>query len=179
MCIVEVVNELDHSFYMTESPLSSHQTLEHDHNQCIRKAITTAESLCASRGVQLTPIRHKILELIWNSHKAIKAYDLLDLIRPSNDAAKPATVYRALDFLLEQGLIHRVESLNAFVGCRSSGTQHDQLLLICIECHNVEERAAPDVFQALANETRNAAFAPQRKTIEIHGLCKSCQTDSA
>lgn len=163
-------------FEMTDNSSRAPSANEHDHNQCIRDAISTAEQLCTKRGVQLTPIRHKILELIWNSHKAIKAYDLLDQIRPINDAAKPSTVYRALDFLLEQGLIHRVESLNAFVGCRSSGTQHDQLLLICTTCHNVEERAAPNVFHALADEMQNATFKPQRKTIEIHGLCKSCQT---
>lgn len=149
--------------------------LEHDHNQCIRAAISAAEQLCLSRGVQLTPIRHKILELIWTSHKAVKAYDLLDQIRPLNDAAKPSTVYRALDFLLEQGLIHRVESLNAFVGCHCSGTQHDQLLLICSSCHNIEERAATAVIQSLGEELQDAGFAPQRKTIEIHGLCQSCQ----
>ncbi|QPK63941.1 transcriptional repressor [Methylomonas sp. LL1] len=161
---------------MTDNPTTPHP-IEHDHNQCIHNAISAAEQLCTRRGVLLTPIRHKILELIWNSHRAIKAYDLLDQIRPINDAAKPSTVYRALDFLLEQGLIHRVESLNAFVGCRSSGTQHDQLLLICTACHNVEERAAPNVFVALAEEMRNATFSPQRKTIEIHGLCNSCQAE--
>lgn len=161
---------------MTNNLTAVNQTIEHDHNQCIRKAISTAEELCISRGVQLTPIRHKILELIWNSHQAVKAYDLLDLIRPVNDAAKPATVYRALDFLLEQGLIHRVESLNAFVGCRNSGTSHDQLLLICTVCHNVEERSANNVFLALASEMQDAHFKAQRKTIEIHGLCTSCLT---
>ncbi len=160
---------------MTDNSISTQLASEHDHNQCIRDAITTAEQLCTERGVQLTPIRHKILELIWNSHQAIKAYDLLDQIRPINDAAKPSTVYRALDFLLEHGLIHRVESLNAFVGCRSSGHQHDQLLLICSVCHNVEERPAPSVFSALADDMRNASFRPQRKTVEIHGLCKNCQ----
>jgi Fur family zinc uptake transcriptional regulator len=114
------------------------------------------------------------LELIWNSHKAIKAYDLLDQLRPINDAAKPSTVYRALDFLLEQGLIHRVESLNAFVGCHCSGIQHDQLLLICTVCHNIEEREASPVLAALATELQQAGFIAQRKTLEIHGLCQNC-----
>ncbi|ATG90745.1 transcriptional repressor [Methylomonas koyamae] len=164
---------------MTESEPERISHPEHDHNLCIRNAISVAEQLCLSRGVQLTPIRHKILELIWNSHKAVKAYDLLDQIRPVNDAAKPSTVYRALDFLLEQGLIHRVESLNAFVGCHCSGTQHDQLLLICTACHTVEERAAPAVLSALGTELGDAGFVPQRKTIEIHGLCRSCKSVSA
>ncbi|MDD2758808.1 MAG: transcriptional repressor [Methylomonas sp.] len=163
---------------MTDNSTSQPSASEHDHSQCIRNALSAAEQVCAQRGVQLTPIRHKILELIWNSHQAIKAYDLLDQIRPSNDAAKPSTVYRALDFLLEHGLIHRVESLNAFVGCRCSGSQHDQLLLICTACHNVEERAASNVFLALADEMHDASFSPLRKTVEIHGLCKSCQSRS-
>jgi len=163
---------------MNDNSSSTPTTLEHDHNQCIQNAISTAERLCNKRGVQLTPIRHKILELIWTSHKAIKAYDLLDQIRPTNDAAKPSTVYRALDFLLEQGLIHRVESLNAFVGCRRSDTRHDQLLLICTACHNVEERSAPEVFRSLDDEMQDAAFTPQRKTIEIHGLCKNCRPET-
>ena len=161
--------EPDHYFAMTQ-----HLQPEHDHNQCINSAITAAERLCLARGAQLTPIRHKVLELILNSHKAVKAYDLLDQIRPINDAAKPSTVYRALDFLLEQGLIHRVESLNAFVGCHSSATRHDQLLLICTVCHNIEERAASQVIRSLGEELQAAGFSPQRKTIEIHGLCQSC-----
>jgi Fur family zinc uptake transcriptional regulator len=147
----------------------------HDHNQCMNTAIKAAEQLCKNRGVQLTPIRHKVLELILNNHKAVKAYDLLDQIRPDNDSAKPATVYRALDFLLEQGLIHRVESLNAFVGCHCSTVQHDQLLLICTVCNNIEERPATAVIQALAEEMSTAGFSPQRKTIEIQGYCQNCQ----
>lgn len=160
---------------MNDFPIQTPCSNEHDHSQCVQNAISTAENICRRRGVQLTPIRHKILELIWNSHKAIKAYDLLDQIRPTNDAAKPSTVYRALDFLLEQGLIHRVESLNAFVGCRNSGCQHDQLLLICTNCHNVDERPAANVFNALAEELQMVRFSPQRKTIEIHGLCRTCR----
>ncbi len=160
---------------MTQKPTI--EPSNHDHTQCIHKAITQAEQLCLARGVQLTPIRHKILELIWNSHQAVKAYDLLDQIRPVNDAAKPSTVYRALDFLMEQGLIHRVESLNAFVGCHCSGTQHDLLLLLCLHCHNVEERPASLVITALNEELQLAAFTPQRKTIEIQGICQSCSVE--
>ena len=78
----------------------------HDHKKCVNKALSMAAQLCRVRGVQLTPIRHQVLELIWDSHKAVKAYDLLDRIRPQQNAAKPATIYRALDFLIEQGLIH-------------------------------------------------------------------------
>jgi len=147
---------------------------EHDHKKCVTEALDTAEHLCVVRGVQLTPIRHQVLELIWDSHKAVKAYELLDRIKPLKDGAKPATIYRALDFLIEQGLIHRVESLNAFVGCSSSGHQHEQLLLICKHCNEVEERPATEVMQTLSQELDQAGFIVHSKAIEIHGICVKC-----
>jgi len=146
----------------------------HDHAGCQDKALHTAEHLCAERGVRLTPIRRKVLELIWESHRAVKAYDLLDRIKPIEGTAKPATVYRALDFLLEQGLIHRVESLNAFIGCRCSEQKHEQLLLICNQCHEVEERTGSMVMEAVARELEQAGFTMHRKAIEIHGVCACC-----
>jgi len=146
----------------------------HDHNGCRDKAIHTAEQLCDQRGVRFTPIRREVLELIWESHRAVKAYDLLDRIKPKAGSAKPATVYRALEFLLEQGLIHRVESLNAFIGCSFSDREHEQLLLTCIRCNEVEERPAELVMTAIAAELEQAAFSIQRKAIEIHGICARC-----
>ncbi|MBS1212433.1 MAG: transctiptional regulator [Proteobacteria bacterium] len=146
----------------------------HDHDSCVHKAIRTAEHLCLARGARLTPIRRKVLELIWDSHKAVKAYDLLDRIRPFEYAAKPATVYRALEFLMEQGLIHRVESLNAFIGCVCSERQHEQVLLICRRCEEVEERPAPEVMNALTREIVRAGFLVHHKAIEVHGVCARC-----
>ena len=150
------------------------QSSEHNHSKCVSEALGTAEHLCVERGVQLTPIRHKVLELIWESHKAVKAYELLDRLKPLQQAAKPATIYRALDFLIEQGLIHRVESLNAFVGCRCSGHQHEQLLLICKRCDEVEERSAQEVMSALSHEFKQAGFTVHSKAIEVHGICAKC-----
>lgn len=146
----------------------------HDHQQCVAAAMDTAEKLCLARGVQLTAIRQQVLNLIWENHKAVKAYELLDKIKPLQTAAKPATIYRALDFLIQQGLIHRVESLNAFVGCRCSGQPHEQLLLICKQCEEVEERAAAHVMQTIANELEAAHFLVHSKAIEIHGICEKC-----
>jgi len=146
----------------------------HDHAGCRDKALKTAERLCDSRGVRLTPIRRQVLLLIWDSHKAVKAYDLLDRIKPEAGTAKPATVYRALDFLLQQGLIHKVESLNAFIGCCYSEQQHQQLLLTCSQCQEVEERPAAGVMAAIAKELEQAAFVIHHKAIEIHGLCGRC-----
>ncbi|WP_459989781.1 transcriptional repressor [Methylosoma difficile] len=146
----------------------------HDHQHCIDHALITASHLCTKRGVQLTPIRQQVLALIWENHKAVKAYDLLDRIKPLNTAAKPATIYRALDFLIAQGLIHRVESLNAFIGCRCSGQSHEQLLLICKQCHQVEERTPEIMLQALSAELISAHFTAHSKAIEIQGICGNC-----
>lgn len=146
----------------------------HDHGCCREKAIDTAVKLCQQRGVRFTPIRREVLELIWESHRAVKAYDLLDRIKPTTGSAKPATVYRALDFLLEQGLIHKVESLNAFIGCCFSDRRHEQLLLTCVKCHEIEERPGERVMEAIAEELEQAEFTLQHKAIEIHGICGRC-----
>lgn len=158
--------------------------MSHNHDACRTKAVHTADRLCTERGVQLTSIRRQVLELVWASHRAVKAYDLLEQMKPLQQSAKPVTVYRALDFLLMQGLIHRVESLNAFVGCSCSEKQHEQLLLICVQCHEVEERPGVMVMEALSKELQQAGFTVHRKTIEIQGLCRHCRslrasTDSA
>ncbi len=162
----------------TFDDIINHQQTRHDHSKCVSEALDTAEHLCVVRGVQLTPIRHQVLSLIWESHKAVKAYELLDRFKPLKNAAKPATIYRALDFLIEQGLIHRVESLNAFVGCSCSGHKHEQLLLICKQCHEVEERPAMEVMAALSDEIKQARFIAHSKAIEIHGICKNCTEPS-
>jgi len=148
----------------------------HNHDACLNKALQIADKLCAERGVQLTPIRLKVFELIWASHRAIKAYDLLDQMKPLRQSVKPATIYRALDFLLKQGLIHRVESLNAFVGCCCSEQQHEVLLLICMQCNEVEERPGLVVMDAVAYEMEEAGFTEHRKAIEIQGVCANCRT---
>ncbi len=152
---------------------------QHDHAHCVSAALDIAEQLCVVRGVQLTPTRLQVLKLIWESHKAVKAYELLDRLKPLKQDAKPATIYRALDFLIEQGLIHRIESLNAFIGCNCSAEQHEQLLLICKHCHEVEERPAAAVMQALSSEIEQAGFIGHSKAIEIHGICRKCTTSVA
>lgn len=147
----------------------------HDHEKCVQGALVTAEHLCQQRGVLLTTIRQQVLALIWDSHKSVKAYELLDRLKSLQATAKPITVYRALDFLMEQGLIHRVESLNAFIGCRCPAYEHEQLLLICNQCYEVEERSATDVMQAVSQEIISANFTAHSKAIEIHGICQKCK----
>lgn len=146
----------------------------HDHQFCIDKALESAEKLCHYRGVRFTPIRRRVLELIWRNHEAVKAYDLLDALKAFEPAAKPATIYRALDFLLAQGLIHRVESLNAYIGCNAPKRKHELLLLICIHCNTVEERTASGLMRAAKEEIHKARFIARHQTFEVHGLCARC-----
>lgn len=145
------------------------------HDTCLARALDQAESLCQNHGARLTPLRRRVLELIWSSHEAVKAYDLLDRLSSEDRTVKPPTVYRALDFLLQQGLVHRVDSLSAFVGCSHPQDPHDVRLLICTQCGQVTELADPALDETLARAIAQTGFKPTRAHLEIHGLCAHCQ----
>ena len=106
----------------------------HDHRHCLKDALDRAAALCRDRGVRLTPIRRRVLELVWSGHRPLGAYDILDALQAERRGAAPPTVYRALDFLREQGLVHRIESRNSFVGCPDPDTPHGGQFLICRTC---------------------------------------------
>jgi Fur family zinc uptake transcriptional regulator len=146
----------------------------HDHQHCIADALDRAAALCEQRGSRLTDIRRRVLELVWRNHAPVGAYDLLDEIRKDGRAAAPPTVYRALDFLREQGLVHRLESLNAFVGCTRPDRSHVSQFLICTGCQAVAELDAPEVGSAVSQSAAKAGFIVDRMTIEMQGLCPAC-----
>lgn len=148
----------------------------HDHGRCVDAALDQARAICAARGVRLTELRRRVLELVWRDHTAVKAYDLLrDLGRESGAAAKPPTVYRALEFLIEQGFVHRLESLNAYVGCPVPGRDHAGQFLICDRCGTVDEFSAPAVSAAIADRAADLGFAVGQETIEVRGTCQVCR----
>ncbi len=151
----------------------------HDHKICINTALIEAERLCNQRGTRFTELRKQILEMVWQGHKAVKAYDLLDQLASKGGSAKPPTVYRALDFLMEEGLVHKIQSLNAYVGCPHPGKNHVSQFLICDGCENVNEVGSIELDHALASASENAKFQVKRQTIELHGLCFECQKRSA
>lgn len=149
----------------------------HDHSACVREALSAAAAICEERGARLTPVRRRVLELVWSSHQAVKAYDLMAQMQGEMaQAAKPPTVYRALDFLMEHGLVHRVDSLNAYVGCPTPRRAHREQLLICTECGAVGEMEDPAVANALGEAASRAGFSVQRQTVELQGLCGACQS---
>jgi len=147
----------------------------HDHRRCVADAVQTADGLCAGRGVRLTKLRRRVLELVWTSHAPIGAYDVLRRLSREHDGAAPPTVYRALDFLLEQGLIHRIESLNAFVGCADPAESHASQFLICQDCGAAAELQDPAINRALARSAGSLGFVVKDKTVELRGLCAQCR----
>ena len=148
----------------------------HDHDHCVEDALAAAERLCAAKDLRFTPLRRRVLELVWSSHKPVGAYALLDSLRNEDLGSAPPTVYRALDFLIENGLAHRIESKNAFIGCSHRHSSDDLVVfLICERCGEVGEAPSQAVAESLKDATRAAGFAPKTPVIEITGICANCR----
>jgi Fur family zinc uptake transcriptional regulator len=140
-----------------------------------QEMLAHAEKLCAQRGVRLTPQRLEVLRLMSLQQGAISAYDLLDLLREKEPQAKPPTVYRALEFLLEQGFVHKVESTNSYVLCHLfDQPTHSSAMFICDRCGVVKEEAAEGVEDIMHTLAARMGFALRHNVIEAHGLCASC-----
>ena len=158
---------------LMDSPIAVH-TLRHNHRRCISSALAAAQRLCGHGGLRLTALRSRVLEHIWAGHDAVKAYDILKKLASENASAQPPTVYRALNFLLEQGLVHRLESVNAFVGCTAPEQAHEGQFLICGSCSVVREIQVPAASRALAASALESGFLVARQTIEVLGTCSDC-----
>ena len=135
--------------------------------------LAEAEKMVSTKGQKLTPIRRKVLHLLLESKEPAKAYDLLDNL-DGEGSAKPPTVYRALDFLQEMGLAHKIESLNAYVACGHVSHDHSAVFLICQTCGGAEELHAVATSEALSKETSTAGFVIQNAVIEARGTCRKC-----
>ena len=165
----------------------------HDHSACVDDALAAADAVCAARGVRLTPLRRRVLELVWRSHKPVGAYAVLEALQDDRrdagpDAAEaadtaargpvaPPTVYRALDFLLENGLIHRIEMLNAYIGCNQPEARHSGQFLLCGDCGTAAELASDALLAAIDAEAARRGFAVRRVMVEVDGLCPDCRPD--
>jgi Fur family zinc uptake transcriptional regulator len=136
--------------------------------------VQAVEQACEARGLRLTPLRAQVLGLIAAAGKPVKAYDLLDSMKTQNGSSAPPTVYRALDFLLEQGFIHRLASVNAFVGCHHPQARHSVPFLICDNCQAAIELEDERIPQLLDVQAKSLGFVPRAQTLEVHGLCANC-----
>ncbi|MGI9221909.1 MAG: Fur family transcriptional regulator [Woeseiaceae bacterium] len=148
----------------------------HDHNHCVADALATAERLCDERGLRFTTVRRRVLELVWDSHKPIGAYDILEVLNKETGSAAPPKVYRALDFLIDAGLVHRLDSLNAFIGCPDPAQRHAGQFLICLECRSVTELYDSEIEDLVARTANQHQFAASRQMLEVEGICNSCRT---
>lgn len=147
----------------------------HDHRRCLAAILAGAERLCADRKVRLTAQRRRVLEIVAASHAAIGAYEIIDRLADDGKRPAPITVYRALDFLIDQGLVHRLVSLNAYVACADAGADHGAQFLICRRCGTVGEMTSPSIARAIAEVTLDAGFRVSAPVVEVTGLCGRCQ----
>lgn len=147
----------------------------HDHGHCRTDALARAEALAAERGVRLTPVRRRVLEILLEAHKAMGAYDVLTRLAADGFGNQPPVAYRALEFLEQQGFAHRIRRLNAFTACMHPGEAHAPAFLICRLCETVAEAPAAPVMAALTKAAAQTGFALERANIEAVGLCPACK----
>jgi len=141
----------------------------------LKATLDRAAASCARRGAQLTELRRQVLGLVLAAGQPIGAYAVLDQLRALRDGAAPPTVYRALEFLQEQGLVHKLERLNAYVGCGAAGPHaHPHQFLICSGCGATAEICEPGVEAALGEAAARLGFTLRRATVEAEGVCARC-----
>lgn len=154
--------------------ISPFKPARHKHQKCLQAAVVAAKKHCEASGLRLTPLRQRVLELVWQNHEPVKAYDILDLLKHEHSSSAPPTVYRALDFLQEEGLVHKIESLNAYVGCGNPVETHTSQFLICYKCGTVAELDDADIRELLKKKAGKIGFEIQDEMVEIKGCCKEC-----
>jgi Fur family transcriptional regulator, zinc uptake regulator len=149
---------------------------DHDHGRCTAEAIAHAERVCRQRGQKFTPIRRQVLRALMAGHRPLGAYEVIDELAKEMPRPAPITIYRALDFLMANGLVHRIESRNAYLACaHAHDTAASVAFLICERCGAVGEKPSAPVAQSLAAAARASGFAPKLCVIEITGICAHCQ----
>jgi Fur family zinc uptake transcriptional regulator len=141
----------------------------------ISMSLAHAETLCRANRARLTPIRRRVLETLHNANRPLGAYDLANALAPQGRRMAPITVYRALEFLIEQGLAHRLASLNAYVASSQAAESHDtSAFLICEDCGSVSQVSSPELHDALSSLYKGHAFVPHTKIMELKGRCAHC-----
>ncbi|MCK8462769.1 transcriptional repressor [Aliiroseovarius sp. S1339] len=151
----------------------------HDHAACAQDVLARAEALCGESGARLTPVRRRVLEILLEEHRAMGAYDVLDRLAAEGFGSQPPVAYRALEFLVDQGLAHRIRRLNAFAACTSPGEGHAPVFFICKSCKAVAETSGQSVRDEVDRVARDLGFRVERTNIEALGLCPTCTGEAA
>lgn len=145
------------------------------HNVCIDLAISMAENICVERGLKFTALRKHVLKIVWQNHTPVKAYDILKALnQEKKNSCKPVTVYRALDFLVENRMVHKIHSQNAFLGCLHPLEVHNCYFTICKSCNKASEGCGPKILKNIKDEVNKNGFILDNIVLEIYGLCKEC-----
>jgi Fur family zinc uptake transcriptional regulator len=147
---------------------------QHDHSACVGGTLAAAESRCASEGLRFTPVRRRVLEILLEEHRALGAYAILDQLREGGFGSQPPVVYRALDFLVVNGLAHKIERLNAFIACAHPSHAHAPAFLICRLCDAVAETHSSPTRGTLGDAAKATGFRIERTVVEAEGVCPSC-----
>lgn len=151
----------------------------HDHATCAVDVLARAEGMAAAQRARLTPVRRRVLEILLEGHRAMGAYDVLQRLAAEGFGNQPPVAYRALDFLVEQGLAHRIAGLNAFAACMHPGEVHAPVFLICRACNHVAEADAAPVRAAVQSAADAIGFTVERSVVEVSGLCPACREVAA
>lgn len=148
---------------------------DHDHARCVVEALNRAAVVCAERGLKLTALRRRVLEIVLGQHVPLGAYAILEQLANERGRVAPPTVYRALDFLVAQGLVHRLDTKNAFVACARGDGPHPACFLICRDCGAVAELADSALETAISAIAERTGFAVARRMVELEGVCARCR----
>ena len=147
---------------------------QHDHGDCIATSLATAEARCKGKGLRLTDVRRRVLEILLERHQAMGAYDILEVLNADGLGSQPPVAYRALEFLVDHGFAHKVRRLNAFAACMHPGQPHSPAFFICKACDAVAEAPVAKVHEALGEAADALGFALERASLEVVGLCPTC-----
>jgi Fur family zinc uptake transcriptional regulator len=170
---------------MTLPPPLDHTADEHEEARCAHahervalapEALRRAEAICLDKGERLTPIRRRVLEALYATHRPVSAYEIIDAVSPPGKRLAAVTIYRTLDFLMTHGFIHRLESRNAFFACPTRHAPGDVVVfMICERCGGVDEAISDETRDVLSRLTRETGFVPQSRVIELMGSCAHCK----
>lgn len=155
--------------------MSSPGFQSHDHSHCVQSSLAEADAYCAKHALQFTATRRRVLEILLEKHRALGAYAILEILRAEGLAAQPPVAYRALDFLVKHGFVHKIERLSAFVACSHPGSDHLPAFLICDTCDTVAEASAHVPTEALRNLGEEMGFSVKRTVLEATGTCPKCE----
>jgi Fur family zinc uptake transcriptional regulator len=147
----------------------------HDHASCISDGVAAVGAQCRQAGLQFTPVRRRVLEILLAEHRAMGAYDILDRLRVEGLGSQPPVVYRALSFLTKHGFAHKIERLNAFIACVHPGEAHAPAFLICRICASVAEMNSDSLKNMLGRTAKDAGFEIECTIVEAQGVCPNCR----